>query len=344
MEKYAVWFRLLLKKNLKKKTVYIQSVVLVSLLIFIQFIHIPDKGNIQIGVCLNDSSIAEDIYDDLEEQTETYDFKIYKNREQLEKAVASGKVECGFFFTEDFDDDFEDGKIKDSVEFFVTPMSAKAELIRENFYISFLKQYSEVLLLQSEEELYEENSADRTAKILSQNEQYLDGDELFELDIHYIETKEREVKSDSSTFYLQGMYGLFVFLFMFLSYNKGNRNKAADFRSVLTKKDGIIYDVLELVSIGLVPSAGGMILISLSKESRGILLEITGTLLLLALSTVWILVFAAFCKNEANYLSMFLIISIAQVIVCPIFWDVSRYSKILEYIRYLFPLGTYLLL
>ena len=344
MEKYAVWFKLLLKKNLKKKTVYIQSVVLVSLLIFIQFIHIPDKGNIQIGVCLNDSSIAEDIYDDLAEQTETYDFKIYKNREQLEKAVASGKVECGFFFTEDFDDDFEDGKIKDSVEFFVTPMSAKAELIRENFYISFLKQYSEVLLLQSEEELYEENSADRTAKILSQNEQYLDGDELFELDIHYIETKEREVKSDSSTFYLQGMYGLFVFLFMFLSYNKGNRNKAADFRSVLTKKDGFIYDILELVSIGLVPSTGGMLLISLSKESRGILVEIIGTLVLLALSTVWILVFAVFCKNEANYLSMFLIISIAQVIVCPIFWDVSRYSKILEYIRYLFPLGTYLLL
>ena len=294
MEKYAVWFKLLLKKNLKKKTVYIQSVVLVSLLIFIQFIHIPDKGNIQIGVCLNDSSIAEDIYDDLEEQTETYDFKKYKNREQLEKAVASGKVECGFFFTEDFDDDFEDGKIKDSVEFFVTPMSAKAELIRENFYISFLKQYSEVLLLQSEEELYEENSADRTAKILSQNEQYLDGDELFELDIHYIETKEREVKSDSSTFYLQGMYGLFVFLFMFLSYNKGNRNKAADFRSVLTKKDGFIYDILELVSIGLVPSTGGMLLISLSKESRGILVEIIGTLVLLALSTVWILVFAVF--------------------------------------------------
>lgn len=344
MEKYAIWFGLLLKKHLKKKTVYIQSVILVLLLVFIQLIHIPDKDNTKVGICLNDSNVAKEIYDNLTEQTETYDFVEFRNREQLEKAVASGKAECGFYFTDDFDDDLEEGKIKDVVEFFVTPMSAKAELIQENFYISFLKQYSEVLLLQSEEELYGEVITNRTEQILALNKQYLSGDELFELNIHYVETKESEINNEKQTFYLQGMYGLFVFLFMFLSYNKGNRNKAADFRSVLNKKDGIIYDMLELISAGIIPSVCGMLVLIFSKESRGVLIETIAMLLLLALSMVWILVFAFLCKSEVNYLSMFLIITIAQVIVCPIFWDISGYSKILEYIRYLFPLGTYLLL
>ena len=344
MEKYAVWFGLLLKKNLKKKTVYIQSMVLIVLLLFLQLIHIPNSDNTKIGVCLNDNDVAKIIYDNLSGQTDTYDFVEYKNRELLEKAVTSGKVECGFYFTDDFDDRFENGKIKDIVEFWVTPMSAKADLIRENFYISFLKQYSEVLLLQSEEELYGENSAERTNDILSLNQQYLDGDELFELDIRYVETKGQKDRNETQTFLLQGLYGMIVFLFMFLSYNKGNGNKASDFRAILNKNDRVIFDIQELVTVGLLPAVSGLLVILFTKESRSIIVEILATCLLLVVSTIWILLFAFLCKNEANYLSMFLIISMTQIIVCPIFWDISRYSKVLEYIRYLFPVGTYLLL
>lgn len=344
MEKYAVWFGLLLKKNLKKKTVYIQSMVLIVLLLFLQLIHIPNSDNTKIGVCLNDNDVAKIIYDNLSGQTDTYDFVEYKNRELLEKAVTSGKVECGFYFTDDFDDRFENGKIKDIVEFWVTPMSAKADLIRENFYISFLKQYSEVLLLQSEEELYGENSAERTNDILSLNQQYLDGDELFELDIRYVETKGQKDINETQTFLLQGLYGMIVFLFMFLSYNKGNGNKASDFRAILNKNDRVIFDIQELVTVGLLPAVSGLLVILFTKESRSIIVEILATCLLLVVSTIWILLFAFLCKNEANYLSMFLIISMTQIIVCPIFWDISRYSKVLEYIRYLFPVGTYLLL
>ena len=344
MEKYAVWFGLLLKKNLKKKTVYIQSIVLIVLLLLLQLIHIPNSDNTKIGVCLNDNDVAKIIYDNLSGQTDTYDFVEYKNRELLEKAVTSGKVECGFYFTDDFDDRFENGKIKDIVEFWVTPMSAKADLIRENFYISFLKQYSEVLLLQSEEELYGENSAERTNDILSLNQQYLDGDELFELDIRYVETKGQKDINETQTFLLQGLYGMIVFLFMFLSYNKGNGNKASDFRAILNKNDRVIFDIQELVTVGLLPAVSGLLVILFTKESRSIIVEILATCLLLVVSTIWILLFAFLCKNEANYLSMFLIISMTQIIVCPIFWDISRYSKVLEYIRYLFPVGTYLLL
>ena len=344
MEKYAVWFELLLKKNFKRKTVYIQSVVLIVLLFFIQSIHIPDSENTKIGICFNDSRVAEEIYDNLIEQSQTYEFREYKSKETLEKAVMAGKVEGGFYFIDDFDDDFFDNKIKDVVEFFATPMSAKAELIQENFYIAFLKEYSEVVLRESEMELYDETKEERIQEILSLNQEYLKGDEIFKLNINYVDTDEKNITEENSTFRLQGIYGMFVFLFMFLSYNKKNRNKASDFRAVLNKKDGLIYDIEELVLVGVIPALSGLFFIIFTKESRGVLIEIVATIILLILSTTWILIFAAICKNEINYLSTFLIISIAQVILCPVFWDISIYSKFLVYIRYLFPLGTYLLL
>ena len=256
----------------------------------------------------------------------------------------AGKVEGGFYFIDDFDDDFFDNKIKDVVEFFATPMSAKAELIQENFYIAFLKEYSEVVLRESEMELYDETKEERIQEILSLNQEYLKGDEIFKLNINYVDTDEKNITEENSTFRLQGIYGMFVFLFMFLSYNKKNRNKASDFRAVLNKKDGLIYDIEELVLVGVIPALSGLFFIIFTKESRGVLIEIVATIILLILSTTWILIFAAICKNEINYLSTFLIISIAQVILCPVFWDISIYSKFLVYIRYLFPLGTYLLL
>lgn len=112
MEKYAVWFGLLLKKNFRNKTVYIQSIVLLILLVFIQLIHVPNSDNTKIGICLNESSVAKEIYENLVEQTKTYEFIEYKNKEILEKAVTAGIVECGFYFTDDFDDNFKDNKIK----------------------------------------------------------------------------------------------------------------------------------------------------------------------------------------------------------------------------------------
>ena len=63
----------------------------------------------------------------------------YRNLESIKKDVTAGKVECGFAFSEDFDEKFEEGGIRRSVTFWCTPMSAKGELIKENFYIAFFR-------------------------------------------------------------------------------------------------------------------------------------------------------------------------------------------------------------
>ena len=215
MEKFAVWFRLLLKKHLCNKMTYIQSIIVVLLIIFIGMIHIPDSDNVLVGIFYDDSTYAEKIFEDLSGKTNVYRYVEYDAADLLERDVISGKLECGFIFLDDFDDEFEDGEIRKTITHLCTPMSAKSELIKENFYIAFLKNYSEIILKQSEEELYDNTDSDRSQKLLALNEEYLSGDELFDVKVKFLETKEAEAATENKTYPVQGLYGILIFLFIF---------------------------------------------------------------------------------------------------------------------------------
>lgn len=344
MERFAIWFGLLLKKNLCRKTVYIQSAVLIFLLIFIQNIHMPDNENLKIGIYYDDSTYAERIYDDLVYQNNVYDYLMYKDLKTLEKDVTAGKVECGFVFSDDFDDDFEKGSVKKTVTFLCTPMSAKGELIKENFYIAFFKNFSEIILKESEKELYETSDKERQQEILEWNGIYLNSDEVFKMEVRNVETTQKsEEKSVKSEVYpIQGIYGVILFLFTYFSYNGRKKYNAGDFRSVLNKADGFVYDILDGFTAGLFPMLSGVIVILLSPCSRGSVIETVGALLVFLLNIVWIIVFFTLCKKEINYMSAMLVVVILQVLLCPVFWDFTEYFGSVEYFRYMFPLGFYL--
>ncbi len=344
MERFAIWFSLLLKKNFRRKAIYIQSIVLVFLLIFIQNIHMPDNENLKIGIYYDDSTYAERIYDELVYQNDVYDYLSYRNLNTLENDVIAGKVECGFVFSEDFDDNFEEGSTRKTVTFLCTPMSAKGELVKENFYIAFFRIYSEIILKESEKDLYEVSDKDRQQKILEWNENYLNSDELFEMDVRTVKTNDVTAESSTGrgTYPVQGLYGIFLFLFVYFSYNGRKKHNAGDFRSVLNKADGLLYDILDGLTAGVLPMFSGLAVILFSVCSRGILVEIIGALALLVLSVLWIIIFSAICKKEINYMSAVLIVVILQVLLCPVFWDLSDYFGSVEYFRYMFPLGFYL--
>lgn len=343
MERFAIWFILLLKKNLCRKAIYIQSGILVFLLIFIQNIHIPDNENLKIGIYYDDSTYAERIYDELIYQNDMYNYLQYRNSETLEKDVTAGKLECGIVFSEDFDDDFEDGKIKRSVAFLCTPMSAKGELIKENFYIAFLKIYSEIILSESEKELYEVSDKDRKQKILELNEAYLHGDELFEPEVRTVKTKGiTETSEEKNVYPIQGVYGILLFLFSYFSHSGRKKYNAGDFRAVLTKTDGFVYDIIDGLTAGILPMFSGVVVILFSTSSRGVIIESVGAFGLLIANVLWMIVFSVICKTERNYMSAVLIVVILQILVCPAFFDMTDYIGSVEYFRYMFPLGFYL--
>jgi hypothetical protein len=57
---------------------------------------------------------------------------------------------------------------------------------------------------------------------------------------------------------------------------------------------------------------------------------------------LWGLVSSRIFRSYVSYLAQILIIVLANVLLCPVFFDILTYVRALRYIRLLFPLGVYI--
>lgn len=342
MEKYAIWYGLLLKAQLKKSATWIQVFMMLVLLLVVQAVKIPDASNVEVGVCYGESVYAHSMGECLEKQSSVFCFKEYENAQALEKDVVAGKVECGFYFADDFDERVDDGNIYKSVSYLATPMSAKGELIQESFYTAFLQVYSEKILEECELELYGSSDTERYTAILEQNQQYLDGNELFAIEIKTLQTEESETEPIYSKYPMQGTMGVYLFLLLLLTYGKKYETERGAFRAALCRRERCLYEFLDLMAAGTIPAVVGCVSILFLPQSRGSGCELAGMLLFLVLSGIWIIVLGRILKNELNFVSVTVMITLVELLICPIFWDVSLYIPAFKYLRLIFPLGIYL--
>lgn len=342
MEKYAIWYWLLLKAQLKKSITWIQIFMMLILLLFVQSVRIPEASNVNVGVYYGQSDYANRIGTCLEEQDSIFCFLEYDSMETLEKDVVAGRVECGFGFAEDFDEKISEGNIRKSVSYLATPMSAKGEVIRESFYTAFLQIYSEKILEQCELGMYGETDSERSEAILEQNQSYLDGNELFAMKIETLQTEVWENESTYNTYPMQGTLGVYLFLILLLAYGRKFEAGRGAFGKSLCKRERGLYEFLDLMAAGTIPAVIGTAMILLLPQSRGVGYELIGMLLFLVFSAIWIMAFGSLLKKELNLISGTVMITLAELMICPIFWDISCYIPAIKYLRVCFPLGLYL--
>lgn len=342
MEKHAIWYGLLLKAQLKKRITWIQILMMLVLLWFVQSIKFPEASNVSVGVYYGQSTGASRIGECLVEQGSMFEFLEYDSMEALEKSVTAGSVECGFGFVDDFDQRMADGNIYRSVCYLATPMSAKGEVIQESFYTAFLQVYSEKLLEQCEVGLYGVTDSERNAAILEQNQNYLDGNELFDIEIKTLQTEALEKEPIYHTYPMQGILGVYLFLILLLAYGRKFEAGRRSFRLSLDKRERGWYQFLDLMAAGTFPAVIGTVVVFLLPESRGIGCELLGMFLFLLFSAVWIMALGCVLKKELNLISGTVMITLIELLICPIFWDISRYIPAIKYLRLCFPLGLYL--
>lgn len=90
-----------------------------------------------------------------------------------------------------------------------------------------------------------------------------------------------------------------------------------------------------------VQSIAGFILI-MTESNRGFFIELKAIILFVLLSALWVLVFGRLFRNEITYVSFIVTLIVVNLMICPVFIDLSVYVPALQYISYCFPLGIYL--
>ncbi len=346
MERCLIWYRLWMKVFVRKKSYWLQLAGMILLLIVIASVSLPDSKNVMVGICINDSSYAEKISQGLINGNSVFEYKIYDDN-QLYEDILSGKIECGFIFSEDFDSKIDEGNLKNSITYVTTPLSSKGEVVKETVYSEILRIYSDNILKESENEIYgngDNVSEERIRNLIEQNHIYQEGNDVFQLDIKEIDIKYPDgVTGEKSKIYpIQGMAGIVIFLIMFLAYGQKFDDTGNMVQKALTKREQFIYGYINTFAAGTLPAIVGIVLIAFLADSRGIVVELLMMLIFVLLSGVWIMIVGSIFRKSTTFVASIMTIVIANLLLCPVFLNLDMFVPAIKYISLIFPLGIYL--
>lgn len=343
MTQYMVWYTLQLKAWIRRKTSWLQILGMILLVLLTARIHLPDADNTRVGVCGVADEYADNVLESLQSGDSIFEFVEYTEEEDMRRDMISGRLECGFLFSEDFQERVQADQLKNSVTYICTPFSAKGMVAQETFYAAFFESYSEQVLIGSEEEMYGRSSEKLTETLLEKRSGYLLDSQMFHMDIIEIETEaERRQEGTGAPGGIrpvQGMAGLFLFAILWMAQARKFGENGRGVLSVLDRGRRRWFQFLGCLAEATIPAAVGLLLILLSPGHRGLLTETAGMVLFVLVCSLWVPVAGSLFHNSTTFAGWTLTILLIQMAVCPVFVDLAGYMPALKVIRWVFPLG-----
>lgn len=336
------WYQLQLKAWLKRGT----SLLLLAAMLLVVWlagqISIPQSDNVTVGVVSTEGAHGKEVLEHLKQRESIFSFVEYDSRETLLEDLVAGKLECGFYFSQNFEKKFEHEKLKNSVSYVCTPLTTKGEVARETFYAALFEVYGRQLLSARAEQLFGENASAAESTLLENNEKYLAGSEVFQVNVEQTKAVETVRNTAQKVFPIHGLVAVFLFFIMFVEY--GRRFDAGEGNPYLALPapmgDG--FQIIGLLAAGTVPAVLGTVMVCSSGESRGVLIEVTAMCLLLVICALWIAFAGKWIRSMTGFTSQMFLLLLINLVFCPVFVDISAYIPAFEIVRCLFPTGLYL--
>lgn len=336
------WYQLQLKAWLKRGT----SLLLLAAMLLVVWlagqISIPQSDNVTVGVVSTEGAHGKEVLEHLKERESIFSFVEYDSRETLLADLVAGKLECGFYFSQNFEKKFEHEKLKNSVSYVCTPLTTKGEVARETFYAALFEVYGRQMLSVRAEQLFGENASAAESTLLENNEKYLAGSEVFQVNVEQTKAVENVRNTAQKVFPIHGLVAVFLFFIMFVEY--GRRFDAGEGKPYLALPApmGGGFQIMGLLAAGTVPAVLGTVMVCSSGESRGVLIEVTAMCLLLVICALWIAFAGKWIRSMTGFTSQMFLLLLINLVFCPVFVDISAYIPAFEIVRCFFPTGLYL--
>lgn len=335
METYVVWLQIFFKQQLKKPLYWFQILLLIAGVCCMVSIRFPGADNCKIGYCFDQKSVDDWLLRDQSVQDDTLRFCFYEEEEQLYAAVRSGYMDCGFVLPARMGEGA-------SIESVVSPISTKNALAKLTVFEVCYRILSEDILLAADQKLYGEAGQEREELLLQKNREIIASDRVF--DIQMIEVPvETKVQSEiPEQLPVQGIAGMFVMMIMLLADGIIFDPKSRGLLKALSLSRRRAVCMLYSLAAGLLPALASLMLIGITGRSRGIAAELLAMFLLIIWTQLWICLLIRRREVEGYHVELVLFLAV-QLLVCPVFVDLSGYLPALKVLRLLFPLGIYLI-
>ena len=246
MERYVMWYVLLVKNYWKKRSSYLTVLGMIILIWIISGISAPNAVNMNVGLYCGSNSVAEQIKDSLVADNSDFDFLIYEEENELVQDVVSGRLDSGFVFSDEFDEMLEERDTRDGIQYYKTTFSTKGEVLKEKIFEVYFRIYSEIVLEDVEQEVFGNHDADRLEELLEKSNFYLEGDNVFQLDIKQVEGVKIGANQTGGGDVVRGLILLSLFLIMFLSYAETQTAEGDKVGLALNRREMFFYQFLKM--------------------------------------------------------------------------------------------------
>lgn len=352
MVQYFIWYALQIKAWIKRKTSWILLVGFVSFIIICSCISIPDVSNIRVGVFVPDTPKCKEFWTCLENLETIFIFDKYQNEEGLYKDVKEGLIECGFVLNENFDESLKEPKPNRAVTYICTPMTTKGEVVKETIYTVFLQLYGETIIDSNISAIYGDLPAETEEEIRRESnnryEYYLDHSRLLKMNTVMVDTLDNtieSVKTREHTIYpIHGMIAMILFLILWMEQVRKFESQEVNVCAALDKKRKTLFHFCGNLAVLTVPSIVAWMSVLLFVPNRGFLKESIALIIFVLFTSVWGIVIGNCFKRSHTFLSWTLSLAVVQLLLCPVFIDLSAYFPPLRMIRWIFPVMYYLML
>ena len=271
-----------------------------------------------------------------------FEFIVFETESELQKALETAEIDSGFLFSEQFEEKAEKGRTKGLITFLQTPFSAKGTVAKETVYAAFLERYGEEILLDGRKEIYGEERKDLVPFLLEKNDEYLKSGEFFRTEVEEISVQETSGQEGLTDIYpIQGVMGIFLFVLLWMTFGRRFEGNGRGICLALDRKRRKKFEYLGYLAAATIPSVTGISVIMAAGESRGMVIELFRMLLLVFGGALWVSVVGAWFRSSMALSAWVLAFVVVQVVLCPVFVNLSAYLPAVKYIKYLFPLGWY---
>lgn len=172
-----------LKADFLKRSTWVLIASVVLLLVIVHGIRLPHNGQ-SVGILDTGQGIEDFVLHRFDSE---FSFEPYDSLEDLRQDVATGMIECGFVFAEDYDSYIYENDAQDGIKYILSPYTTKGHIAKETISRYVLEYENELILEESLDVVLSQDGqvSDRDAflsELKERNEFYLSGNGIFKVD------------------------------------------------------------------------------------------------------------------------------------------------------------------
>ena len=171
-----------IRSVLKGGILYVTLAAMLLICLILSGITHNNPDDITVGIVSFDQSEFRDALM-IKLRNNSYAYNMYENEDDLKDAVLKGEADYGFIISDDMVGRINSDNTDGSVGFVTTPFALYGEVVCESFAQNFIAAASEYIIEDEAYKAFDEADDKLTDKLNAANEEYLDSDLLFDVNI-----------------------------------------------------------------------------------------------------------------------------------------------------------------